>query len=228
MLNICKNCGFIFESIYTRGLSDMDGASNVLLEGNTESCTNCGARVETGNGAVEVRQGVTHIISSDWATEQNLRLIIEIFERYARREITAKEAEKEAAKISPDAGKKVREWVNTGAAAIAAASAVLGAYLAYKSETTTNITNKFEISVHVGDSILNDGADIERIVERVLRERIQDQKKLAEKPKSLPKPPESKSSPTSGNRKMRKAQDAKERRAKKRRLKQRRTDPTRR
>lgn len=112
MLAICPNCSLIFPSAAV-ALGGGDWANLYLVIADCEeTCPRCGAFAKIIDTIVH--EGVIELIGAPWATPANVRRMAQIVERLRLGALSAEIAEKQARKIDPDAGKKLREWLNLG------------------------------------------------------------------------------------------------------------------
>lgn len=135
MIAFCPNCGLAFQSILAGADSPISFGDNatVSVSGMSEDCPRCGAMAPVGDSVMVIRNGVVELIEADWATPENLRRMGLIVERLRQGRISPKVAEEQAARIDPEAGRKLREWISIG---LSFAGTVIAAAALYLSSCT--------------------------------------------------------------------------------------------
>jgi hypothetical protein len=112
MLAICPNCSLIFPSAAITLGSGPWAGQHLVIADCEEACPRCGAFAKIIDTIVH--DGVIELVGAPWATSANIQRLAKIVEQLQRGALTTDAAEKQAARIDPDAGKNLREWLNLG------------------------------------------------------------------------------------------------------------------
>jgi hypothetical protein len=100
----CPHCGALFSS---RAFHFGGNVRNLRLEGNRETCVNCGQLANIVDGTFDISEGVLSLISGPQFTRDVLKAFAELVQRAVNREITPAELQEQAEAIDPELGRAV-------------------------------------------------------------------------------------------------------------------------
>jgi len=109
----CEHCGAMFSSrMFNFGPNAR--VASMHLEGNKETCPNCGEMASIVDGVFEVSGNILKLVSGPQFTKVLLSQFAHLLEQARRREIEPEELEKKATELNGELGQVVKQMRASG------------------------------------------------------------------------------------------------------------------